>query len=214
MDQPYKTEALKNMVANRFQLNQRRHVGPTSQSIRECQPGSLEEWEAYYYENVRSREHIEGLGRTMYERIATDVIPALESITVEECIQYMQDLVIRKTYEGYLSEIQAIGQLVGDELAGYQVLPTSDEVDRRLAVDFYIPVRDARVGLQIKPVTVDQIPNLHEWQRLWREGHVEFERRYGGRVFTLVNVSSGGEKGLLDPSVIEEIRREIRRLEQ
>lgn len=100
------------------------------------------------------------------------------------------------------------------ELAEYEVRPTSDEVDRRLAVDFYIAVGESRIGLQIKPVTVDQIPNLHEWQRLWHEGHTEFERRYGGRVFTLVNLSSRDDKRLLDPSVIEEIRCEIRRLEQ
>lgn len=112
MDQQYKTQALKNMVVNRFQLKQKRKVGPTSQSIRECQPKSLEEWEAYYYENVRSREHIEGLERSMFERIRTDVIPALESITVEECISYIQDLVIRKTYEGYVAEIEAVRALV------------------------------------------------------------------------------------------------------
>lgn len=48
----------------------------------------------------------------MFERIRTDVIPALESITVEECISYIQDLVIRKTYEGYVAEIEAVRALV------------------------------------------------------------------------------------------------------
>ncbi len=48
---------------NRFQLNFKRNVGPTSESIRNCAPKTLEEWKKYYFENVRTKEHIEELGK-------------------------------------------------------------------------------------------------------------------------------------------------------
>ena len=75
-----KTDAYKNMVANRFQLNSKRNVGPTSESIRMAQPRSREEWESYYYENVRSREHIADLGRRMYAKIQEEVVPASKAL--------------------------------------------------------------------------------------------------------------------------------------
>lgn len=138
-DRKYRTAALKNMVVNRFQLNQKRNVGPTSESIRECQPRSKEEWADFHYQHVRPREHVDELGRRMYEKIQDEIIPALESITVDECIAYMHELVIDRAYEGYASEIEAVREVVVGELEGYEVLPTSDDVDQGLAVDFFIP---------------------------------------------------------------------------
>jgi len=214
-DRKYRTAALKNMVVNRFQLNQKHNVGPTSESIREYQPRSKEEWADFYYQHVRPREHIDELGRRMYQKIQDEIIPALESITVDECIAYMHELVIDRTYEGYVSELETVREIVAGELEGYEVLPTPDDVDRGLAVDFYIPVGEYRIGLQVKPITVSQIPNLHEWQRIWEEGHEEFRRRYGGRVFVLINVRRGSsDKRLANPEVIDEIKAEIRRLEE
>ena len=211
----YKTEALKNMVANRFQLNFKRNVGPTSESIRQCQPGSPEEWEEYYYENVRSPDHITCLGERMFAKIRDDIIPALESITEEECIRYMHGLVIQKTYQGYIDEIQTVRDILQRELQDANLLPAPDEWDRTLAVDYYIDAGAGCIGLQIKPLTLHQIPNLHEWQRIWEVGHAKFEREYGGKVFTLIHVrKADGSKELHNPQVIEEIKSEIDRLQR
>ncbi len=215
MDQKkeFKTEALKNMVANRFQLNFKRNVGPTSLSIRQAQPGSLQEWERYYYEHVRPHSHIQELGEIMHGKIHEEVIPALESISIEECCQYMHDLVIAKTYQGYLDEIQAVNDLLQSDLAGVDIEPACDEWDRTLAVDFFIRVGGSLLGLQIKPITAEQVPELHKWEALWEQGHRQFEENFGGRVFTVYLAKSGQQKELHNPEVIEEIRQEIVRLQ-
>ena len=96
---------------NRWRLNFKRNVGPTSASIRDCQPASLEEWGDYYYSNIRSREHIESLGVRLYYHI-TETLPGekrfhpelLESITQDDCLQYMHTIVITRTYNGYAKE--------------------------------------------------------------------------------------------------------------
>ena len=54
-------EFILNYATNRWQLNFKKNVGPTSDSIRLCNPSSYEEWRDYYYSNVRSREHIDRL---------------------------------------------------------------------------------------------------------------------------------------------------------
>lgn len=66
-------EWILNSAMNRFQLNFKRNVGPTSESIRKCSPKTLDEWREYYFDNVKPRVHIEELGKKLYV-IITEVI--------------------------------------------------------------------------------------------------------------------------------------------
>jgi len=78
-------EWILNSAMNRFQLNFKRNVGAVSEQIRKCAPRTMEDWEKYYFCNVRSIEHIEDLGRKLYVKI-TEVI---EEIRKE--IESLQD---------------------------------------------------------------------------------------------------------------------------
>ena len=62
-------EFVLNYATNRWGLNKKTNVGSTSDSIRLCAPQSLQEWADYYYKNVRSYEHIDELGRKLYEKV-------------------------------------------------------------------------------------------------------------------------------------------------
>jgi hypothetical protein len=59
-------EWILNSVMNRFQLNFKRNVGPTSESIRKCSPTTLEEWQEYYFTKVKSKTHIIELGKKLF----------------------------------------------------------------------------------------------------------------------------------------------------
>jgi len=63
-------EWILNSAMNRFQFNFKRNVGPTSESIRLCAPKSVNEWRDYYFKNVKSRDHIEDLGKRLYDSTA------------------------------------------------------------------------------------------------------------------------------------------------
>lgn len=67
-------EFVLNHAMNRWQLNYKKNVGPTSESIRKCAPKNYEQWERYYFQNVRSSDHLEKLGRILYDKIMT-VLP-------------------------------------------------------------------------------------------------------------------------------------------
>lgn len=104
-------EFILNYATNRWQLNFKRNVGPTSDSIRLCNPSSYEEWQNYYYSQVRSRKDIDELGRSLYQHIHDDLPdeerfhPALiSSINLQDCISYMHKLVIDRVYNGYIKE--------------------------------------------------------------------------------------------------------------
>lgn len=104
-------EFILNYAMNRWQLNFKKNVGPTSDSIRLCSPKSYDEWKNYYYANVRSAKHIDGLGILLYGHIRNELPdeerfhPALvNSITQQDCIDYMHMVVIDRVYNGYIKE--------------------------------------------------------------------------------------------------------------
>ena len=93
-------EWILNSAMNRFQLNFKRNVGPTSESIRQCEPKTIDEWREYYFAKVRSREHIIELGKRLYIKITEVIRAEVEDISEQDCIDYMLQLVIERTFDG------------------------------------------------------------------------------------------------------------------
>jgi hypothetical protein len=90
------------------------------------------------------------LGEKLYTKI-TEVVPAeVEMIAVEDCINYMYNLVINRTYDGYTTEIKTISELLR-KIISVNIEPAPDEWDRLYNVDFYIKINGKYIGLQIKP---------------------------------------------------------------
>jgi len=205
-------EWILNSAMNRFQLNFKRNVGPTSESIRKCSPKTVEEWREYYFANVKSKEHIEELGKKLYTKI-TEVIQAeVAEITVQDCINYMIQLVIDRTFDGYMTEIQTIyGQL--QNILGVKIEPAPDEWDRLFNVDFFIKIGEKFIGLQIKPINTGiQLPEIFKEYSLQAETHKKFTEVFGGKVFYLFSGKVDGKKEIQNKEVIDEILQEIKRL--
>ena len=203
-------EWILNSAMNRFQLNFKRNVGATSESIRQCSPKTVEEWENYYFANVRSKEHIIELGKKLYIKITEVISSEVEAITEQDCIDYMLQLVINRTFDGYWTEIKTIYGQLEHEL-GYKIEPAPDKWDRLFNVDFFIRIKESYIGLQIKPV--NQGIQLSQIFKEKQKSHEKFESEFGGKVFYIYSSKSNGKKVIMNPEVIEEIRSEISRLE-
>ena len=104
-------EFVLNYTMNRWQLNFKRNVGATSDSVRMCNPANLEDWKIYYNSKLRTKEHIDNLGKMLYKHI-TDDLPneerfhpnLLNSITEKDCIDYMHMIVIDRVFNGFMKE--------------------------------------------------------------------------------------------------------------
>jgi hypothetical protein len=202
-------EWILNSAMNRFQLNFKRNVGPTSESIRKCSPKNMKE---YYFANVRSKEHITDLGKKLYVKITEVIQSEVLEITEKDCIDYMIQLVIDRTYDGYVTEIQTIyGQL--QKILGVKIEPAPDEWDRLFNVDFYIKINEKYIGLQIKPINGGiQLPEIFKELSIQAESHTKFTEVFGGKVFYLFSAKVGDKKKIQNKEVIDEIRKEIDRL--
>ena len=199
---------------NRFQLNFKRNVGPTSESIRKCSPKNIDEWRNYYFNYVKPKEHIEELGRKLYTKITEVIQSEVADVTEQDCIDYMIQLVIDRTYNGYVTEIQTIyGQL--QNILGVKIESAPDEWDRLFNVDFFIKVNGKYIGLQIKPISKGiQLPEIFKEYALQEKTHQKFTKVFGGKVFYLFSIKVGDKKEIQNKEVIEDIKAEIKRLEQ
>jgi len=217
----FKRETLLNWAMNRWGFNKAYSVGPTSELIRQCTPKTFEQWETFYFDNATqkkrngmkiTREYITDLGRKLYVKLSEVVQNELESIEEQECIDYAYNLVLNRTYEGYRSEIDTVyGQL--EELLEVKIHPAPDEWDRLYNVDFYIEVEGKYIGLQIKPITFEHTFEDYKWKDMQRASHLKFQEKFGGKVFTVFSIKSGKKKEIYNKEVIEEIKKEIKRLQ-
>ncbi|OYD15148.1 MjaI family restriction endonuclease [candidate division WOR-3 bacterium JGI_Cruoil_03_44_89] len=216
----FKRERLLNDAMNRWGLNKAFSVGPTSHLIRQCSPRSFEEWERYYFKNAKqkkrngiriSKGYLTEIGRKLYIKLSEVIQSEIESITEEECIDYVYNLVLNRTYDGYQSEIQTIyGQL--EQALGVKVEPAPDKWDRGYNIDFFIKIKDKYIGLQIKPAGYAYITQIINELKFQQKTHEKFTAKYGGRVFYIISVKEGKKKIIYNPEIIEEIRKEIERL--
>ena len=188
-------EWILNMATNRWGLNKKNSVGPVSQWIRESSPKTIQDWENFYYKKLADflenkgislspKEYIEDLGRKLHVKI-TEVIQAeIEEVTEEDCIQYIYNLVINRTFDGYLTEIKTIyGKLQRD------------------------------LDIEIKPITYEQTPEIYRWKEWLDRTHKKFEENFGGKVFIVFSIKRDNKKEIYNPEVIDDIKKEIERLE-
>ncbi len=196
----------------RWGLTRKKQVGAVSEEIRKCSPKSVKEWEEYYYKKVYPKNHLIELGKKLYVKV-TEVLQAeIESITEEDCINFITNLVINRTFDGYVSEKHTIyGQL--QDILKVKIEPAPDEWDRLFNVDFFIKIKDKYIGLQIKPAGYAYITQIINELKFQKETHKKFTAKYGGKVFYVISVKDGDKKKIYNTEVIDEIKKEIKRLQ-
>ncbi|EEP60207.1 MjaI family restriction endonuclease [Sulfurihydrogenibium yellowstonense] len=216
-------EWILNIATNRWDLNKKNSVGPVAEWIRECSPKKIEEWESCYKDKlkkflerkkiyIKPDEYLEDLGKKLYTKISEVLKKEIEEVSEEDCIVYIKNLVINRTFEGYQTEINTIYSILEKEL-GVKLIPAPDNWDRLYNVDFYIQVKDKYIGIQIKPISYNQTPEIHKWKDWLEKSHKKFKEKFGGDVFIVFSVKNeAGRKEIWNKEVIEDIKKEIERL--
>jgi len=204
-------EWILNSAINRWGLQKKKQVGAVSDEIRKCSPKTPKDWQEYYFKNVYPKKHLVEIGKKLYIKISEVLQAEIENITEQDCIDYVINLVINRTFDGYVSEKQTIyGQL--QDILGVKIEPAPDEWDRLFNVDFYIKIKERYIGLQIKPVGYAFITQIIKEHEVQKQTHKEFTAKYGGKVFYIYSVKEGDKKVIYNKEVIDEIKQEIKRL--
>lgn len=216
-----KKERVLNYACQTYQLSRPNKVGAVMALIRECQPNSFEEWEQWYFLNAHTsrkkptkitNESLRELGERLYAKITEIVIPEWESafreLTEQDCIDYIYNLTINRTYDGYLREKSVINDGLAKLFPDVVFEESDPELDHAGDIDYVVRVGNASIGIQIKPITASANFGSYSLTERMKASFESFKEQYGGNVFVVFSLD--GE--IANKEVISSIENEINRL--
>ncbi len=220
-----KKEKVLNYASNTYQLTRPGKVGAVMALIRECQPKALEEWENYYFEKAYTakkdkvkitRETLDELGERLYAKITEVVIPewtaAFKNLNLQDCKDYIYQVSILRTYDGFLLEKSVIHDGLSKIFPDVVFEESDSKLDHAGDIDYLGKVNSKAFGIQIKPVTANANFGNYKITERMSNSFQNFEDKYGGKVFVIFSARTGDKKVIKNTEVIEEIKKEVERL--
>ena len=216
-----KKEFLLNHACQLYQLTRPNKVGAVMNLIRQCQPKSIEEWESWYFDNAKtesktpiriSKESLLELGERLYTKMTELVIPqiqeAINNITRQDCIDYVYNLTINRTYDGYQREKSVVNDGLAKIFKDVEFMESDPELDHAGDVDYVAKVGKYLFGIQIKPVTATANIGGYSLSERMKASFEDFTEKFGGNVFVVYSLDGK----IANQEVIESIADEIKRL--
>jgi MjaI restriction endonuclease len=217
-----KKEKVLNYACQTYQLSRPNKVGAVMALIRECQPKTIEQWEEWYFENAFTdgknafkvtKNNIDELGNRLHEKITAVVIPewqeAFRSLTLQDCIDYIHNLTINRTYDGYIREKSVVNDGLAKVFPLVKFEESPSELDHAGDIDYLGYVDDKAFGIQIKPITAKSNFGNYSVSERMKASFQDFESDFGGKVFIIFSLD--GE--IFNENVLKEIEKEIERLQ-
>lgn len=216
-----KKEKVLNYACQTYQLSRPNKVGTVMALIRECQPKTYEEWYKWYFEHAHTdgkkptkitNESLNELGERLYIKIREIVIPewteAFNQLTLQDCIDYIHNLTLNRTYDGFLREKSVIEDNLAKKFPQVRFEESDPQMDHAGDIDYLGWVEKKAFGIQIKPVTAKaNFGNYSATERM-KASFNDFKEKYGGQVFVVFSV----DDEIKNEDVINMIDSEIKRL--
>jgi len=220
-----KKEKVLNYTSNAYQLTRPSKVGAVMELIRECQPKTFQEWRQYYFEKAHTKTKVpvkvtqdilNELGERLYEKITEVVIPewteAFKQITKQDCYDYVYEVTIPRTFDGFLTEKSVINDFLAKKFPDVVFEESDSDLDHSGDIDYIGKVGDKAFGIQIKPVTANSNFGNYNLSERMQANFQQFEEKYGGKVFIIFSSKVGNKKEVKNKEVLDEITAEIARL--
>ncbi len=97
------------------------------------------------------------LGERLYDKITEVVIPewqdAFSQLTEQDCIDYIFNLTINRTYDGYIREKSVVNDGLARLFPEITFEESDPELDHAGDIDYIAHVGNNAIGIQIKPTT-------------------------------------------------------------
>ncbi|NDV66165.1 MjaI family restriction endonuclease [Bacteroides sp. 224] len=217
-----KKEKVLNYACQTYQLSRPNKVGAVMALIRECQPQTIEQWEKWYFDNASTtgkqpfkitKESLFELGERLYTKITEVVIPewkeAFSKLTKEDCVNYIYNLTINRTFDGYLREKSVVNDGLAKRFPDIRFEESPSELDHAGDIDYLGYVSDdIAFGIQIKPVTSKANFGNYSASERMKDSFEAFKNEFGGNVFIVYSLD--GE--IANENIFEVIELEIQHL--
>ena len=148
----------------------------------------------------------------MYTKMTELVIPqlqeAINSLTRQDCINYVYNLTINRTFDGYQREKSVVNDGLAKIFKDIAFEESDPELDHAGDIDYVAHVGDYQIGIQIKPVTANANFGGYSLTERMKASFEDFKEKYGGEVFVVFSLDGK----IANPEVIDEITKEIESL--
>ena len=215
-------EKILNYASNTYQLTRPSKVGEVMALIRECQPKALKEWEDFYFNYAFTKtkkpvkvtkQLLDELGERLYSKITEVIMPewiaAFKEISIEDCKEYIYQVTIVRTFDGFLLEKSIIFDGLAKIFPEVEFVESEPELDHAGDIDFIGKVGKYAFGLQIKPITANANFGNYKISERMSKNFEKFEKEYGGKVFIIFSSRNGNKKVIVNKEIINEIKKEI-----
>jgi len=216
-----KKEKVLNYACQTYQLSRPNKVGTVMALIRECQPKTIEQWEQWYFEKANTdgkiptkitKDSLDELGERLYVKIKEIVIPewteAFNQLTLQDCIDYIHNLTINRTFDGFMREKSVIEDNLAKTFPIVKFEESDPELDHAGDIDYLGWVGQKAFGIQIKPVTAKaNFGNYSATERM-KASFSDFTNKFGGHVFVVFSI----DDKIKNENVVDQIAIEIKRL--
>ena len=128
--------------------------------------------------------------------------------SVDNCIDYIYNLTINRTYDGYIREKSVVNDGLAKKFPEITFEESDPELDHAGDIDYVAKVGEYQFGIQIKPVTANANFGGYSLSERMKASFNDFTEKYGGKVFIVYSLK--GE--IANKDVIESIEKEIERL--
>jgi len=192
-------ERVLNNYYNIGKFNHPSRIGYMMKMIRELKPLTQDEWRLWYYNNVHNEEYVQNIAKEMHSTIPVDY-----AITVDDCLIYVEDVMFRRTFNGYNKEKNSLKLL--REYISPDVKESPADWDTKYIIDFYLETPKALIGIQLKP---DTFYRGNYQSKVDIKGKMRaFERTYNALSFILLYQQYSNQEGIVfaNPEVLDEIK--------
>ncbi|MBA7603212.1 hypothetical protein ES703_10316 [subsurface metagenome] len=216
-------EFILNYVNRRWGLTKTAKVGEVMALIRECQPKTYDDWKVWYFKNAYTKTKnpskvtevvLQELGERLYIKLKEIVIPqlkdAIKTLTLQDCLNYVYNLTINRTYDGFLTEKSVVNDNLAKKFKEVSFEESNPELDHAGDIDYIGKVGEKAFGIQIKPVTVNANLGNYDITARMEQSFSNFEEKYGGKVFIIYSINDK----IVNEDVYDKIEKEIKRLKE
>ncbi|MDO9153163.1 MAG: MjaI family restriction endonuclease, partial [Paludibacter sp.] len=133
---------------------------------------------------------------------------AFSSLTKKDCYDYIYNLTINRTFDGFLREKSVVNDGLAKIFTEVKFEESPSELDHAGDIDYlgYVTENTA-FGIQIKPVTAQSNFGNYSVSERMKASFESFENDYKGKVFIVYSLD--GE--IANKEIIEQIKIEIER---
>ena len=133
---------------------------------------------------------------------------AFAQLTLQDCIDYIFNLTINRTFDGFLREKSVVNDGLAKIFPEVAFEESDPELDHAGDIDYIAKVGNKAFGIQIKPVTAKSNFGGYSATERMKASFADFEEKFGGKVFVVFSLD--GE--IANKEVIKGIQKEIERL--